>query len=113
MATKLSHAKRSPGRPLPALDPDALSRAYRLTTMAEVGALLLVERASRGLSQADMAARLGISRQTLVGLEAGAEGTAAGPLLRILTDLGIVLIALPAKAAADPQTALGLRDPIS
>jgi transcriptional regulator with XRE-family HTH domain len=80
--------------------------------MVEVGALLRIERVSRGLSQADMAARLGISRQTLVGLEAGAEGSAAGTLLRILTDLGIVLIALPAQAAADPQTALGLRAPI-
>jgi transcriptional regulator with XRE-family HTH domain len=81
--------------------------------MVEVGALLRLERASRGLSQADMAARLGISRQTLVALEAGAEGTAAGTLLRILTDLGVVLIALPARAAADPHTALGLRTPAS
>jgi len=54
---------------------------------------------------------LGISRQTLVGLEAGAEGTAAGTLLRILADLGIVLMAFPAEAAADPQTALGLQAP--
>ena len=58
-----------------------------------------------------MAARLGLRRQTLVGLEAGAEGTAAGTLLRILADLGIVLMAFPAKAAADPQTALGLQAP--
>jgi hypothetical protein len=47
----------------------------------------------------------------LVGLEAGAEGTAASTLLRILTDLGVVLLALPAQAAADPQAALGLREP--
>jgi DNA-binding XRE family transcriptional regulator len=111
MATELSPAKRRLGRPLPATDPDALKQAYRLTTMAEIGALLRAERASRELSQADMAARLGISRQTLVGLEAGAEGTAAGTLLRILTDLGIVLIALPAQAATDPHTALGLWAP--
>lgn len=76
--------------------------------MVEIGSLLRAERASRGLSQADMATRLGISRQTLVVLEGGAEGIGAGTLLRILTDLGIVLIALPARAAADPQTALGL-----
>ena len=80
--------------------------------MVEIGALLRAERASRGLSQADMAARLGVSRQMLVSLEAGAEGTAAGTLLRILTDLGIVLIALPARTAADPQAALGLWRPL-
>ena len=90
---------------------DALKQAHRLTTTVEIGALLRAERASRALSQAEMAARLGVSRQTLVNLEAGAEGTAAGTLLRILTDLGIVLIALPAQAAADPQAALGFRTP--
>jgi len=32
-------------------------------------------------------------------------------LLRILANLGIVLMAFSAEAAADPQTALGLRAP--
>lgn len=77
--------------------------------MAEAGALLRAERAVRGLSQADMAARLGITRQHLIALEAGAEGVAAGPLLRILADLGIVVLALPRQAAADPARALGLQ----
>jgi hypothetical protein len=54
-----------------------------------------------------MATRLGISRQTLVGLETGAAGIAAGTLLRSLADLGIVVLALPAPAAADPHAALG------
>jgi DNA-binding XRE family transcriptional regulator len=63
------------------------------------------------LSQAEMAARLGISRQALVGLESGAFGPAAGTSLRILANLGIVLTAFPAEAAAVPQTALGLRAP--
>jgi DNA-binding XRE family transcriptional regulator len=109
MTTKQAPARRRLGRPLPVPDATVLSQAHRLTNTAETGALLRAERAARGLSQAEMAARLGISRQTLVGLEAGAEGTAAGTLLRILADLGIVLIAFPAEAAADPQTALGLR----
>jgi DNA-binding XRE family transcriptional regulator len=111
MTTKQTPARRRPGRPLPAPDTAVLSQAHRLTNTAETGALLRAERAARGLSQAEMAARLGISRQTLVGLEAGAEGTAAGTLLRILADLGIVLMAFPAEAAADPQTALGLQAP--
>ena len=113
MTTKRDPIRHRLGRPLPVPDPDVLSQAHRLTGTAEIGALLRAERAARGLSQADMAARLGISRQTLVGLEAGAEGTAAGTLLRILADLGIVLMAFPAAAAADPQTALGLRAPLA
>lgn len=81
--------------------------------MAEVGALLRAERAARGLSQASMAARLGVSRQQLVALEGGAEGIAAGTLLRILADLGIVVLALPAPAAANPARALGIGPPSS
>ena len=76
--------------------------------MAEVGVLLRAERAARGLSQASMSARLGVSRQQLVALEGGAEGVAAGTLLRILADLGIVVLALPAPAAANPARALGI-----
>ena len=96
------------GRPLPQPDPDMLRRAHRLSGMVEVGVLLRAERAVRGLSQASMAARLGMSRQQLVALEGGAEGVAAGTLLRILADLGILVLALPAQAAADPAHALGL-----
>ena len=106
--TQAPPAKPRTGRPLPRPDPDALRRAHRLSGMAEVGALLRAERAVRGLSQASMAARLGMSRQQLVALEGGAEGVAAGTLLRILADLGIVVLALPAQAAADPARALGL-----
>lgn len=77
--------------------------------MTEVGALLRAERAARALSQVDMAVRLGISRQSLIALEAGAEGIAAGTLLRILADLGVVVVAFPAEAASAPVAALGLR----
>lgn len=76
--------------------------------MAEVGTLLRADRAVRGLSQAEMAARLGVTRQHLIALEGGADGVAAGTLLRILADLGIVVLALPQQAAADPARALGL-----
>lgn len=107
----MTRSRRRPGRPLPPADPEALRRAHRLATTAEVGALLRAERAARGLSQAEMAARLGIGRQHLIALEAGAEGVAAGTLLRILGDLGVVVLAFPAEAAADPARALGLGVP--
>jgi transcriptional regulator with XRE-family HTH domain len=51
-----------------------------------------------------MAAQLGIGRQTLIALESGAEGASAGMVLRILTDLGVTIVALPA-AAGDPESA--------
>ena len=85
-----------------------LRRIHRLTSVAAVGTLLRAERAARGLSQAEMSARLGVGRQQLIALERGAEGVAAGTLLRILADLGIAVLALPAEAAADPARALGL-----
>lgn len=88
-----------------------MQRAHRLSSMAEAGALLRAERAARGLSQADMAGRIGVTRQHLIAMEAGAEGVAAGTLLRILADLGIVVLALPREAAADPVRALGLDPP--
>jgi transcriptional regulator with XRE-family HTH domain len=89
-------------------DPVARRQAHRLTDMTEVGRLLRAERAARGLTQADMAARLGISRQHLVALEGGAEGAAAGTVLRLLAELGVVVLALPQTAMADVAAALGL-----
>ena len=111
--TQEAETRRRTGRPLPRPDPEALRRAHRLPGMAEVGVLLRAERAARGLSQASMSARLGVSRQQLVALEGGAEGVAAGTLLRILADLGIVVLALPAPAAANPARALGIGLPSS
>jgi transcriptional regulator with XRE-family HTH domain len=89
-------------------DPVARRQAHRLTDMTEVGRLLRAERAARGLTQADMAARLGISRQHLVALESGAEGAAAGTVLRLLAELGVVVLALPQTAMADVAAALSL-----
>jgi HTH-type transcriptional regulator/antitoxin HipB len=81
--------------------------------MTEVAALLRAERGARGLTQAEMAMRLGISRQALSALEGGAEGASAGTVLRILADLGVTVLALPAAAAVDPRRALGLERPSS
>jgi transcriptional regulator with XRE-family HTH domain len=55
-----------------------------------------------------MAARLGITRQMLVALENGAEGVGIGTVLRLLADLGVTVLALPAHAMEDLPAALGL-----
>lgn len=57
-----------------------------------------------------MAARLGISRQNLVALEAGSERAGVGTVLRILADLGVAVLAIPTEAAEDLPGALGLRE---
>ncbi len=109
MPTKSTSSGRGPGRPLPVADPAALRRGHRLTDAAEVGALLRLERSARGLTQAEMAARLGLSRQMLLALERGAEGAATGTVLRLLADLGVVVLALPAAAMEDLPAALGIK----
>jgi DNA-binding XRE family transcriptional regulator len=108
MLTKPSASKRRPGRPLPTPDHAAQRRAHRLTDAAEVGALLRLERSARGLTQAEMAARLGLSRQLLLALERGAEGAGIGLILRLLADLGVVVLAFPPAAMENLPAALGL-----
>ncbi|MCB8874418.1 helix-turn-helix domain-containing protein [Acidisoma silvae] len=108
MTTRPRSRRDGPGRPLPPPDPAVLRRAHRLTSAVELGALLRAERALRALTQAEMADRLGMTRQMLVGLENGAEGVGIGTVLRLLADLGVTVLALPAGAMADLPEALGL-----
>ncbi len=70
--------------------------------------MLRLERSARGLTQAEMAARLGLSRQMLLALERGAEGAAIGAVLRLLADLGVVVLAFPPAALGNLPAALGL-----
>jgi DNA-binding XRE family transcriptional regulator len=108
MATIPSGPRRGPGRPLPTVEPAVLQRAHRLTTPGELAQLLRAERAARALTQAEMAARLGLSRQTLLALEGGAEGVGFAIVLRVLADLGVVVLALPAAAMENLPAALGI-----
>lgn len=75
--------------------PPSPDQPRRVTGMADVGALLLAERLRRGLSQAEMAALLGLTRQKVQLLEAGQAGVAAETVLRVLADLGVIVLAIP------------------
>jgi transcriptional regulator with XRE-family HTH domain len=83
---------------------DPLSEPVDVTQfVAEVGLRLRLMRVARGISQADLAARADLSRQTLMAIEAGALSTRfadVARLLWVLDDTG--LQAALANAAQDP-----------
>lgn len=60
--------------------------------MAELGAAVRLERHRRGLSQAELAATAGVSREWLVRLEGGAPRLEADKVLSILNALDIAVV---------------------
>ncbi len=60
--------------------------------MAELGAAVRSERHRRGLSQAELAAAAGVSREWLVRLEGGAPRLEADKVLSILNALDIAVV---------------------
>ena len=62
-----------------------------MNTMELIGQRVKKQRSARGLSQRDLAQRLGISRTTLVSIEKGEETVGMGTLLRVLEMLELDL----------------------
>lgn len=65
----------------------------RLRTARDIGAMVRDRRRAAGLSQAELAARAGVSKRWLAGLEAGKPGAEIGLVLRTFAELGIDLTA--------------------
>jgi transcriptional regulator with XRE-family HTH domain len=63
-----------------------------ISKMAELGAAVRTERHRRGLSQAALAAGVGVSREWLVRLEAGAPRLEAEKVLGVLNALEIAVL---------------------
>lgn len=82
------------GRPLARAETDR-SRPQLLADAAALGTIVRAERVARGLSQGEMAARLGVSRGLISALEGGGRGVRMDIALRILADLGVRLLAIP------------------
>lgn len=61
-------------------------------TSAQLPELLKAYRRQSGLSQADVAARLGVTQQTLSALERTAAKVSAGRLMQLLAILGVELV---------------------
>jgi len=63
----------------------------RLRTAVDFGAVIRDKRLRLGLSQADLARKVGVGRQWIVEVEKGKSGAPLGLILRTLEALGISL----------------------
>lgn len=74
---------------------------YTITTLDQLRPILLGFRKSRGLTQAGLAAKLGIAQQTYAQLEANPTSVSVERLFRLLRVLGVELVL--ADAANEPS----------
>lgn len=63
----------------------------RIRTAKDLGAVLRERRHELGLSQAELASRVGASRQWIIDLERGKPGIGVGLVLRVVDALGATL----------------------
>ncbi|MHB0947842.1 MAG: helix-turn-helix domain-containing protein [Gemmatimonadaceae bacterium] len=70
-------------------------------TVPELAALVRERRKALGLTQADVAARIGASRQWLVAFEGGQTNVELAPVLRALRLLGLTIAVTP--IATEPR----------
>jgi transcriptional regulator with XRE-family HTH domain len=82
------------GRPLASAEV-SITEPGEVSTAGSFGAMVRAARISRALPQEEMAARLGVSRGLLAGLERGDRGVRLDLALKIFEDLGFKLVALP------------------
>lgn len=78
---------------------------YPLRTAEQLSTLLQAFRKESGLTQSDVALRLGVTQQTYSALERNAESVGVGRLLKLLGILGVELVLSKPASAADPPSA--------
>ena len=71
---------------------------YIIRTADQLPAILQAFRKTSGLTQSDVASRLGVTQQTLSALERNADAVSAARLIRILHVLGVELVLREAQA---------------
>src|SRR2546430_17595653 len=82
--------------------------AMRIRTTRDIGAAVRGRRKDLGLSQADLAARAGVSRRWVYQLEAGKQTAALGLVLRVLDQIDIGLSLDSARKTPDSERAVDL-----
>jgi len=71
-----------------------------IRTPADLGAVIRERRKQLGLDQAELATRIGVSRQWVIGIERGRARAELGLVLRALDTLGIRLNSATGTAAS-------------
>ncbi len=74
-----------------------------IRTPADLGAAIRDRRKSRGLSQSELAKRVGVGRQWLVAVEHGKPGAELALVLRVLDTID-----MPLMTGAPPSAATGV-----
>jgi HTH-type transcriptional regulator/antitoxin HipB len=77
---------------------------YPLRTAEQLSILLQAFRKESGLTQSEVALRLGITQQTYSTLERNAETVGVGRLLKLLGILGVELVLSKPASVADSPT---------
>lgn len=85
-----------------------MATTYPIRILSQLGPVLQGFRKSRGLTQADIAARLGVSQQSYARLEANPGRASMARVLAALQALEVDLTLTP-RAAADAAGAAGAR----
>jgi HTH-type transcriptional regulator / antitoxin HipB len=77
---------------------------YHLRTAEQLSVLLQAFRKESGLTQSEVALRLGVTQQTYSTLERNAETVGVGRLLKLLGILGVELVLSKPAGVADSPT---------
>lgn len=77
---------------------------FPIRTPAQLSAVLQAFRKQAGMTQQELAMRLGVTQQTLSTFERNAQKVSAERLLTILSLLGVELVMRPKNASGNPQS---------
>lgn len=70
-----------------------MTGGYKVESAADVGALIRQARQAAGMTQQQLADRVGTTRQWVIRLEQGRNGTAINTALIALEELGLEMVA--------------------
>lgn len=77
---------------------------YVIHTAEQLPALLKAFRKQAGLTQGELAVRLGVTQQTISALERNAQKVSAERLLHLLGILGVAMVLQVKRSQADQET---------